>query len=307
MSKMKIVAGMGNTEDYPDYVYAGADEVFVGYVPHDFYGTHGRFAPINRREVIFVNVSLGGKSELSILADMKAKLGVKCTIAVNAPVYTPFQRTDLCQYVRKLSGLGFKDIIVADEELMGLLTDEDISIHVSGEYGELNRYVLRHLNQYRPKRIIFPRQTTISEMKSMIASGQSNACEYEAFVLNEKCHFTGAYCSSRHCDELCHMCRVPYEASGFCISEDKAAPEVSGASGCGICALWDLKRAGITHVKLVSRGQESEKTIQDIRMLKRALDICDEAQDRSEYIQRVKSELFPKGCSENCYYEECRQ
>ena len=26
--------------------------------------------------------------------------------------------------------------------------------------------------------------------------------EYEAFILNERCHYTGAFCSSLHCDEL---------------------------------------------------------------------------------------------------------
>ena len=35
--------------------------------------------------------------------------------------------------------------------------------------------------------------------------------EYEAFAMNELCHFHGAFCSSLHCDELCHMCHVPYK------------------------------------------------------------------------------------------------
>ena len=34
--------------------------------------------------------------------------------------------------------------------------------------------------------------------------------EYEAFALNELCHFTGAFCSSLHCDELAPACRLPY-------------------------------------------------------------------------------------------------
>ena len=35
--------------------------------------------------------------------------------------------------------------------------------------------------------------------------------EFEAFVLNRLCQFTGAFCNSLHCDELGHLCRVPYE------------------------------------------------------------------------------------------------
>ena len=30
---IKIVAGMGSVDDYIDFIKAGADEIFVGYVP----------------------------------------------------------------------------------------------------------------------------------------------------------------------------------------------------------------------------------------------------------------------------------
>ena len=46
-------------------------------------------------------------------------------------------------------------------------------------------------------------------MKSCISNLKKNI-EYEAFVLNELCHFSGGFCNSLHCDELGHLCRVPY-------------------------------------------------------------------------------------------------
>lgn len=32
-----------------------------------------------------------------------------------------------------------------------------------------------------------------------------------AFALNELCQFSGAFCNSLHCDEMGHLCRVPYK------------------------------------------------------------------------------------------------
>ena len=72
--------------------------------------------------------------------------------------------------------------------------------------------------------------------------------EFEAFVLNELCQFTGAFCNSLHCDELGHLCRVPYELgrvrrkllSGNNVNFDDEALTLDeegylcGATGCGL-------------------------------------------------------------------------
>lgn len=45
-------------------------------------------------------------------------------------------------------------------------------------------------------------------MRRVVQAGHGE--EFEAFVLNELCHFTGAFCNSLHCDEMGYLCRVPY-------------------------------------------------------------------------------------------------
>lgn len=49
--------------------------------------------------------------------------------------------------------------------------------------------------------------------------------EYEAFILNELCHFSGAFCNSLHCDELTHLCRVPYELGNLHKKEETDAAQ----------------------------------------------------------------------------------
>lgn len=58
--------------------------------------------------------------------------------------------------------------------------------------------VFQRLN---PKRIIFHRKNSFADMKAVVeqekAAGGSRAqTEFEAFVLNEQCQFTGAFCNS---------------------------------------------------------------------------------------------------------------
>lgn len=295
---MKIVAGLGCIDDYVELVEAGADELFAGYVPGEFIKKYGRRNPINRREVIYYNVQIGSESELLILKDMISAYGVKVSIAINSLYYSKMQLQDIVRIINGLKEIGFNSFIISDIELIDCLKNiKDINIEVSGELGELNRDVIGRLNQDNIKRFIFPRQTLREEM--MLLSENSNK-EFEAFALNEKCHFTGAYCNSHHCDELCHLCKVPYRIPGI-DSDYEEEKDVVGSTGCSLCELWKLKNAGVTHLKVVSRGNSAEMTIRDIKAMRKALDIMENADTEEEYIKIVKREIFPTGCSENCY------
>jgi hypothetical protein len=77
-----------------------------------------------------------------------------------------------------------------------------------------------------------------------------------------------------------------------------------GETGCGLCALYRLRKAGITHLKLVGRGNYVDFMEKDIRNLKTALDILEHVDTEEEYIRDIKRTLFPYGCSGLCYYRE---
>lgn len=295
---MKIVAGLGNTEDYETYVMAGASELFCGYIPGEWLLKYGIRAAVNRREVRYYNVQIGSLNDLMILRKKIEHFGIPVTIAFNSLFYSDDQADTLRKTIGELTELGYKDYIIASEKLFDI---KNAKLHLSGEYGELNHELAGRLINGGISRIIFPRQTEIAEMKSIISSNPG--LQYEAFVLNEKCHFTGAYCNSLHCDELCHACRIPYKITDmqYDFYEDQTEYR-PGFSGCALCSLWRLRDAGITHIKLVSRGNSTEATRQDIFLLKKALEILEAASTEDMYITEMKKELFPKGCSINCYY-----
>jgi putative protease len=63
-----------------------------------------------------------------------------------------------------------------------------------------------------------------------------------------------------------------------------------------------MKQIGITHLKLVGRGNYTDFMEKDIRQLRKALEILENASSEEEYQNEMKASLFPVGCSQNCYY-----
>ena len=318
---MKITAGLGSVDDYPMYVEAGADECFCGYVPFVWAEKYGVLNPLNRREVRAYNVQIGSYEELKILGNMRKYYQVPVAITFNSLSYTPEQYPVVGEIIGQCHQAGFDTIIVADPALLLYIRSQKIPcrIHLSGEFGEINSQMADFLEEMEICRVIFHRKNTVEDMKSSISNLKKNI-GYEAFVLNELCHFSGGFCNSLHCDELGHLCRVPYrvgklnkKCKGVLELSNQKADEVenedldvenyrTGAGGCGLCALYDLQKAGITYLKIVGRGNYTEFMQQDIIRLKKALMILETAETKREFRDRMKQELFPDGCSQNCYY-----
>ena len=351
-NRMKIVAGLGSIEEYIRFCEAGADEFFAGYVPYEWMENGGLTHPLNRREVLYYNVQIGSESEMEILAELVRQKKKPVTVALNGLFYAPHQYPMIAKLIKRLFSIGFSSFIVGDLALLVFLKQTirlPITLHVSGELSESNHMMIDEMRLLDAKRIIFHRKVTPAEMKSCIEYQKkkypNEPLEYEAFALNEMCHFTGAFCSSLHCDELAPACRLPYrliklgekdakensDSDTLAVTEKRetnvsvskqslnnteksdqeetedaielfADEYLLGRSGCGLCALWKLQDAGITHLKLVSRGNYTADTIEDIRRLKRAISILEDAPSEAAYQKQMRRELFPKGCSHNCYY-----
>ena len=222
------------------------------------------------------------------------------SLTFNALYYLPEQLPLLCELFMELKQIGLDRWILADPALMLHLKRNSTGghIHLSGEAGCFSPDALTFFRRLGVERCIFPRKMTPEEMAACIASAPE--LEYEAFALNENCHFSGAHCLSLHCDELEALCRVPYRAVGpDCTAPDEpacAAEDGFGASGCGLCALPRLRRAGVTHLKVVGRGSHIDWIERDVRMLRRALDMDGAAPEE------LRRELLGNRCSGACYY-----
>ena len=324
---MKIVAGLGSIDEYETFVKAGADEFFCGYVPFSWAEKYGVIHPLNRREVLFYNVQIGSMSELQILKKMVDYYGKQVELTFNSIYYTGEQYPVIAEIITQCMAAGFENFIIADPALMLYLRQQKINcgIHLSGETAEVNRGMLEQMLPFGIRRVIFHRKNSLEDMQSCIKEADFPH-EYEAFILNELCHFSGAFCNSLHCDELTHLCRVPYELGNLHKKEETDAAQkdvaetdriqgkegkglpldedgyLTGSTGCGLCALYRMKQVGITHLKLVGRGNYTDFMEKDIRQLRKALDILEKSDNELQYQREMKASLFPDGCSQNCYY-----
>ena len=263
-------------------------------------------------------------------------------LAFNSLYYRPEQYEEITQIIQQCRSIGFDSYILADPALLVYLRKEkiDCEVHLSGDLGTVNSAMTEVFAKEYPKRIIFQRKNTISEMRAVIRhiTAQKEAArkewtyptEFEAFALNELCQFSGAFCNSLHCDEMGYLCRVPYWKKPMSFSESKLEKQeknrpgeniyisewdsaselmnpvsedgyLCGATGCGLCTLKQLSDAGITHLKLVGRGNYTDFMERDIRNLRRTLEILEDSSTEEEYIRAMKAELFPNGCSHMCY------
>lgn len=324
---MKIVAGLGSIDEYETFVKAGADEFFCGYVPFSWAEKYGVIHPLNRREVLFYNVQIGSMSELQILKKMVDYYGKPVELTFNSIYYTGEQYPVIAEIITQCMAAGFENFIIADPALMLYLRQQKINcgIHLSGETAEVNRGMLEQMLPFGIRRVIFHRKNSLEDMQNCIKEADFPH-EYEAFILNELCHFSGAFCNSLHCDELTHLCRVPYELGNLHKKEETDAAQkdvaetdriqgkegkglpldedgyLTGSTGCGLCALYRMKQVGITHLKQVGRGNYTDFMEKDIRQLRKALDILENSDSEAQYQKKMKASLFPDGCSQNCYY-----
>jgi collagenase-like PrtC family protease len=338
---MKIVAGLGCIDDYIKLVKAGADEVFCGYVPYEWNKKYGNLFPLNRREVLYYNIQITSFDDMKILKKMVDVYKAPVSITFNYLYYLEEQYEMIARIIKDLIDIGFNDFIIADIALLLYLKEKNIKcyIHLSGECGELNRLSIDFFNKLDISRYIFHRKNSIEDMKSCISNNTVKNLQYEAFILNERCHYTGAFCNSLHCDELIHLCKMPYHLSKisghtnnfeeidrrlkiyYKELDDKANEEfysdnqchienkdeigdlyILGGTGCGLCSLNTLKNAGITHLKIVGRGNSIKNMQRDVQNLKKAIDMLDDIEDSKTYEKRVKDKLFHDKCSGRCYY-----
>lgn len=332
---MKIVAGMGCIDDYIKLVHAGADEVFCGYVPYEWNKKYGNLFPLNRREVLYYNVQINSLTDMKILRKMVDKYKVPVTITFNYLYYIEEQYKDIEKIMKDLIKIGFDEFIIADIGLILYIREKNIKckIQLSGEAAEMNDQSIDFFNQFNISRYIFHRKNTIEDMKYCITNNRVKNLQYEAFILNERCHYTGAFCSSLHCDEMAHLCKIQYRmgkinefsndfpsvdekmehyyeediyesncSNDNCSECEEDDDYILGATGCGICSLKKLKNAGVTHLKVVGRGNFIDVMGKDVKNLKKAINMLDIIDDNETYENKIKNQFFNGKCSGECYY-----
>lgn len=298
MLQGSIVVGLGGDAS-PDHVVGlcrtGAREFYVGYVPVAWSDNYGYATSPNRRA--WRGASYTTPASLAGVIAAAHRYGAKVSLALNELL---FSRRAACigsDLLDQTVALGVDAVIVSDLDLLQQIRSRHpgLPIHASSEIGVYNSSAVRQLAAWGVSRIIFPRHTTCSELRSLCSAATSCGIETEAFVMSERCRFEGGYCFSDHgylskhlCNDLCRtkctLVRLPGDGpqDKWCDGVEHLSqyerwhshcmpphPWIGGE--CGLCAIPQLIEAGIRFFKIVGRGSDASTLEKRTRATHRAM------------------------------------
>jgi collagenase-like PrtC family protease len=313
---MKLVTPLRNINYYESLVESGADEFYCGFISDAWLENYQNIIPMNRRESLFT-ANICNYSSMKILSKMMKKYNIPVKITVNSLYYLEEQYELIVEMIKSLLFLGFKTFIISDIALIMYLRNLGIkcNIHLSGETSEINSMSIKLFNQFNISRYIFTRKNSINDMKSCIANCSKNP-SFEAFILNELCPYSGAFCNSIHCDEFLQTCKIPYKVRSINnesiklkevkdnarknVVNEKIRNSIFASSGCGICKIMTLRSIGVKYLKIVGRSKSLDYIKDDVTKLKKIIAL--DKKNSLDFETIVKDSYLFGECPDLCYY-----
>jgi putative protease len=337
---MKLTVPVSHPDEVEMLAAGGAGEFFCGYVPPEWLERYGGAFWLNRRGPVAGN--LLQRDDVSLLAERSHARGIPVFVTFNAPYYTPEQQEFLLPLIGRLAReSGIDGVIVSD---VGFVVEvrrafPELSVHASSVMATLNPGMVDFLDELGVRRVIFPRSLGVADIAALCDTA-AGRLETEAFVLNEGCVFEEGYCMTTHrsVGALCvQLPDVPHrvlpltpDAAASLAGEDRRpAREMMGAfkdwvwfqngcgnsvnpdgipnGPCGLCALFDLARTGVTSLKISGRGASSYRKLVSLQMVRGVLDLVERGAPREEAARKaVALRNTPKYCEARymCYYRE---
>ncbi len=332
---LKITVPVSHPEEVETLVANGAGELYCGFVPPEWLERYGGAFWLNRRGPVAGN--LVQRDDVSLVAERAHARGVPVFVTFNAPDYTPEQQEFLLPLVARLSAEAEIDgIIVSDPGFLAAVREAcpALPVHASSVMAAINPGMIDFLASLGARRVIVPRSLGVAEIAALCAAAEGRL-ETEAFVLNEGCVFEEGYCMTTHrsVGALCvQLPGVPHRFLPLGAdppAREEEARDVMGAFGdwvwfqngcgntvapggipngpCGLCALFDLARAGVTSVKIAGRSASSFRKLASLQVVRAVLDLVESGATREEAARRAMAiRNAPAHCDARymCYYRE---
>jgi putative protease len=189
-------------------------------------------------------------------------------------------------------------------------------------------------------RVVFPRAMTITEMGEVVESDRF--MEYEVFIIHDLCFFEDGFCA--YCKEQSGSvkkegrargnayffsasrlpargygggCRSSFRRQKISVSNNKQIGKIKPFTfwlkkhieGCGACAIYDLKKIGITNLKILDRNLPTEEKIKATAFIRKTLGFLEGGNiPKTDYIEKCKEffrQTFKIRCNKyDCYYPD---
>ena len=317
MLMMKIISPIDNLNEAASLLSSGADELYGGYIPQAWQNRFSRIASINQRT--FDTAQIDSREDLQAIIESVHANGKRFSLTLNSPFYSDVQLSILLDYIDEVVSFGVDGIILADISLLRLLRQRfaDLELHASTLAHLGNSLAAQVYIEAGIDRMVFPRHIPVTEFRQIIAA--CPGINFDAFLLVGKCPNTEGLCTFHHSSsDKIWPCEIPYRieavdpldvASLAPVMNRQSSWSVSNRRhGCGLCAIPELLKSGVTGLKLVGRGAPTPQKVKNVLLVREFLKLAVEMNDFDLYRRRAIAahhKRFGAECSPNvCYFPE---
>ncbi len=319
--KNNILVPLNNSEFMQQYIDAGADEFYMGFYDHNYEKKFGDFSEINRMSGF---KHLANKYTFPEMLDVVKKVkdaGKPIFITLNAAVYSNAALEYIYLYYDKLYDAGADGVIISIPEMVKPALEKKLAPIASTMCGIYNSDIVDVYKRLGVSRMILPRDLSIAEIEDIIKKNPD--VDYEVFLMRNGCRFSDSHCLGTHRPEhgsICHMlrsvdCNIIARDNSFSYQHDTELNHIlynkyyHVFATCGLCALFDFVKNGIKSYKIVGRADSTDQIVEDIRLVKKNIDIALGAKDIEDYLlNMIRIPNSYEGCKLGfgCYYPEIR-
>ena len=209
------------------------------------------------------------------------------------------------------------------------LFSHGVKIHISTGGTVFNWRTARFYQELGACRITFPRHLTLKEIKNI--TSHIPELETTVFVFNSRCINVDGFCTFQHGLSgkntpllFRNACMLPYDISCIRLKENEKGNGESNDSQmiarqriwemvhlddypCAACALYELTQMKVTSVKIVGRGNPTERKIKDVNffhtLLHHLFHDRPGISDFRNYAKHLYSKTYNRPCrSFMCHY-----
>lgn len=319
---MDILVPLNDKKFLDAYIEAGSREFYFGFYDEKWSEEFGEFSDLNRMSGYRKEANANTFDEIKELIHLIRKKEAYSYITFNSAVYSRKEIQKIEEYLYKLMNNPPDGLIISSPELANLASRYHIPFVVSTIAGVYNSDLVSFYKELGAKRIILPRDLSLDEIEMIVKSDID--LEYEVFLMRNGCKFSDANCLGFHRKEMCSICADLDRAEDEVIltKENEIFKNRSNMEytnlllknefhnyACGLCAIYDFVNWNINAGKVVGRSDHCEAVCEDIKLIKKNIDIAMNCTSKAEYLGKM---IFPNErevmCTNGmaCYYPEVR-
>lgn len=323
---MKIFSPLDHIEEVRPLMEAGAEEFYCGVLEETWYDPY---------PVISINRRPAGKGHfrnfkaLEKAVAISHRNNVPVFFTLNEHYYTKNQLPLLNDYIKKAIDAGVDAFIVSDYGLLTMLPkiNSGIKIHISTGGTVFNWRTATFYQELGACRITLPRHLTLKEINDIVK--RIPQLETTVFVFNSRCINIDGFCTFQHGLSgkqtplfYKNACMLPYDISLIPLNQKEKMGDPTRYSHmlasqriwenvhlddypCAACALYELDQMNITSLKIVGRGNTTERKIEDVTFFRTLLNHLYDDQPKKSDFRSYAKKLYQKTYNRPCRSYMC--